>query len=143
MLNTAELIDRACRRVDCTTVDSRAAHRQLVVGETPVSLHWGNARDVEVLVDLGPVDSVHREVYLEAFLAANLAFYPEGRNMLALDPASRHAIFATRISIDEHTSDIDVAREIEAAAATGVAVRQEIAAEGLLPMPMDTGEARL
>ena len=111
-----------------------------MVGATPVGLHWGQAGDVEVLVDLGPVDSPLREIYLEAFLGANLAFYPEGRNMLALDPGSRHVVFATRIGIDEHTTDMDVARGIEAAAATGTTVRREIA-EGSQARTSPIGEA--
>jgi len=128
MLDTAELVDRACWRVDCTVVDSRPGHKHLMFGPTGIGLHWTGAGDIEVLVDLGSVDSPLREVFLEAFLGANLSFYPEGRHMLALDPQSRHAIFATRISVGEHTTEMDVAQEIEAAAAMGTAVRREIAA---------------
>jgi len=130
MLDTSELIDRACQRLNCTADDFRRNHRQLVLGEIAVGLHWSDSpgsHGVEVLVDMGPIDSPLREAFLESFLCANLAFYPEGRNMLALDPDSRHVIFATRILIGEQTTDMDVAREIDAAAATGAEVRKEVA----------------
>ena len=143
MLDTTELVDRACWRIDCKTMASQATHRQLIVGGIPIGLHWSNsiaARDIEVLVDIGPVDSPLRETVLESFLCANLAFYPEGRNMLALDPESRHVIFATRIDVDQHTTELDVAREVEAAAATGAAVRREIAGAQSALEPATAGE---